>query len=66
MQVERLKEMRINRDNPAVSSALERLRGVVCRGENTMPAILECVEVYATVGEISQVFRDLFGEQKEI
>ena len=65
-QVERLKEVRINRDNPAVSVALERLRGAVCNGENTMPAILECVEGYATVGEISQVFRDLFGEQKEI
>ena len=30
-----------------------------------MPAILECVEAYATVGEISDVFRHVFGEQGE-
>ena len=34
--------------------------------ENTVPAILECVEAYATVGEISDVFRKTFGEQDEL
>ena len=34
--------------------------------ENTMPAILECVEAYATVGEISDVLRKVFGEQREL
>ena len=33
--------------------------------ENTMPAILECVEAYATIGEIADVFRKVFGEQLE-
>jgi len=30
-----------------------------------MPALIKCVESYATVGEISDVFRDIFGEQTE-
>jgi len=34
--------------------------------DNTVPAILECVESYCTLGEISEVFRSVFGEQKEI
>ena len=38
----------------------------VARGDaNTLPAILDCVESYCTIGEISDVFRGVFGEQEE-
>jgi methylmalonyl-CoA mutase N-terminal domain/subunit len=46
-----------------VKAALERLEQVAKTDNNTVPAILECVESYCTLGEISQVFRGVFGEQ---
>ena len=64
-QVERVARVRRERDNAAVQAALGRLEDVARGGENTVPAILESVEVYATVGEISDVFRGVFGEQQE-
>ena len=64
-QVERVARVRRERDNAAVLAALGRLEDVARGGENTVPAILESVEVYATVGEISNVFRGVFGEQQE-
>ncbi len=62
-QVERLLKVRRERDNGAVTSALKQLEEVARGTENTMPAIVECVEAYATVGEISDVLRSVFGEQ---
>ncbi|MCZ6615254.1 MAG: methylmalonyl-CoA mutase family protein, partial [Chloroflexi bacterium] len=63
LQVERLLKVRRERDNGAVTSALKQLEEVAKGTENTMPAIVECVEAYATVGEISDVLRGVFGEQ---
>ena len=48
-----------------VEASLARLEEVARGSENTVPAILECVEAYATVGEIADVFRGVFGEQRE-
>ena len=56
----RVKQIRQDR-NVSVSAALERLREVCATDENVMPAVLECVQAYATTGEISQVWRDVFG-----
>ena len=64
-QLDRLARVRRERDEPGVQASLRRLGGVAKGGDNTMPAILECVEAYATVGEISDVFRAVFGEQRE-
>ena len=64
-QVERLRELRQNRDNGAVQTALARLKVVAQGSDNTIPAILECVECYGTLGEICQVFREVFGEQRQ-
>ena len=47
-----------------MTSALARLEAVAKGEDNTVPAILECVESYCTLGEICQVFRDEFGEQQ--
>ena len=64
-QLNRLARVRRDRDGPQVEAALARLGDVARGSENTVPAILECVEAYATVGEISAVFRSIFGEQQE-
>ena len=64
-QLDRLAKVRRERDSAAVEASLERLEDVARGSDNTMPAILECVETYATVGEISDVFRRVFGEQQE-
>ena len=62
-QVKRLTRVRKERDGAAVEATLGRLHEVASGTDNTMPAILECVEAYATVGEIADVLRDVFGEQ---
>jgi len=62
-QVQRMEKLREDRDDAKVKAALERLEQVAQTEENTVPAILECVENYCTLGEISQVFRGVFGEQ---
>jgi len=64
-QKERLAQVKQNRDNAEVGSALRRLEEAAQGTENTMPVLLECVEAYATVGEMSDVLRGVFGEQKE-
>jgi methylmalonyl-CoA mutase N-terminal domain/subunit len=63
--IERLNMVRRERDNSTVQASLKRLKDVAESSENTMPSILECVESYASVGEICDVFRSVFGEQKE-
>jgi methylmalonyl-CoA mutase N-terminal domain/subunit len=64
-QLERLERLRRERDGAAVKAALSRLEDVARSSENTVPVILECVESYCTLGEVSQVFRNVFGEQEE-
>jgi methylmalonyl-CoA mutase N-terminal domain/subunit len=63
VQIERLEKLRKDRDDGKVMAALDLLEQVAQTEENTVPAILECVENYCTLGEISQVFRGIFGEQ---
>ena len=64
-QLRRLARVRSERDGVRVEASLARLEEVARSSENTVPAILECVEAYATVGEIADVFRGVFGEQRE-
>ena len=64
-QVKRMEKLRRTRDNGAVGQALDRLR-IACQGtENTMPHILEAAHVYATLGEIIDVMREVFGTYEE-
>jgi methylmalonyl-CoA mutase N-terminal domain/subunit len=63
--LERLNRIRRERDNAAVKRALDNLRRVAEGTENTMPAIIEAVRTYATLGEIMDVFRVVFGEYME-
>ena len=64
-QLRRLARVRSERDDSRVEASLARLEEAARGSENTVPAILECVEAYATVGEIADVFRGVFGEQRE-
>ena len=64
-QVERINEVKRNRDNSAVNQSLKRLRSVAESTENIIPPLIECVETYATVGEICDSMREVFGTQSE-
>ena len=64
-QIERLRRLRDQRDNPAAKKSLARLDDVARSEDNTVPVILECVENYCTLGEICDVLRGVFGEQRE-
>lgn len=63
-QAERLAALRQRRDNAKVASLLSRLEEVARGTDNVMPAIVECVEAYVTLGEACAVLRKVFGEQK--
>ncbi|MBN2061778.1 MAG: methylmalonyl-CoA mutase family protein [Deltaproteobacteria bacterium] len=64
-QIKRLAELKARRDNTKVEAALKRLTGESETDANLMPAILDAVRVYATLGEICDVFRDVFGEYRD-
>ena len=64
-QVERLKRLKQERDTQRVSEALSRVRDVAKSDENIMPVLVEAAKAYATVGEVSDVLRDVFGEYRE-
>ena len=63
-QAQRLQRLRRARDNAAVKASLARLEEAARSSDNTLPPTLECVENYCTLGEICQVFRQVFGEQQ--
>jgi methylmalonyl-CoA mutase N-terminal domain/subunit len=64
-QVERLRALRARRDSAAWKRALDGVRDAAQNSENLMPRILAAVEAYATVGEISDTMRRVFGEYQE-
>ena len=64
-QCARLEQVRAERDNGAVGQALDRLRIAAQGTENTMPHILDAVRVYATLQEMMDVFREVFGLYRE-
>lgn len=65
-QVAALKKVKKERDAREVAAALENLKKVAAKNrENTMPAFSRCVEAYATVGEICDTLRGVFGVQRE-
>ena len=64
-QVERLREVRASRSQAAVTERLAALERAARGTDNLMPPILDAAEVYATVGEISDCLRSVFGEHRE-
>lgn len=64
-QVGRIQQLKNDRDQGRVGQALDQLR-IACQGtENTMPYILEAVHAYATLGEITDVMKEVFGTYRE-
>jgi methylmalonyl-CoA mutase N-terminal domain/subunit len=64
-QVERVRALRARRDAGVHAAALRRVEDVARSGGNLMPQILHAVESFATVGEIANVMRTVFGEYRE-
>jgi len=65
-QMERLKTLRLERDNGRVKAILRELRRAAEGNENLMPVILDAVRAYATLGEICDALRDVFGEYQAV
>ncbi|MFL5769459.1 MAG: methylmalonyl-CoA mutase [Chloroflexota bacterium] len=65
-QVERVRRVRDERDGAAWEAALRRLEDCARSEENLLPALIEAVEAYATVGEISDRLRAAWGEHREL
>ena len=64
-QIERTREVKQNRDSAKVETCLDKIRGA-CEGSgNVMPYILDAVREYATLQEICDVFRDVFGVYRD-
>ena len=65
LQAARLQEFRMRRDADRVRVSLEKIREVAQGSQNLLPAIVRAVEARATVGEIAEAMRDIFGEYQE-
>jgi methylmalonyl-CoA mutase N-terminal domain/subunit len=65
-QVERLEKLRSERNNDKVQDILSGLRKAAGGSDNLMPIILEAVRAYATLGEICDALRDVFGEYQPV
>jgi len=64
-QIERLERIRRDRDNSAVGETLAKLKADAQAGRNVMPAVMDAVELYATVGEICGILKEVFGTYDE-
>jgi methylmalonyl-CoA mutase N-terminal domain/subunit len=65
-QLAKLDALRKTRDNDGVRRALDRLRAAANASENLMPRILDAVRTYATVGEMCDALRQVWGEYEEV
>ncbi len=64
-QIESVKKVKKERDAAKVEKALQRLKNDAENNINVMPALIDCAESYATVGEMCDVFRKVFGVYEE-
>lgn len=63
-QIEKLKALKQKRDQLKVEQCLHNIQSATTNGSNLMPLIIEAVENYCTLGEISDTLRKVFGEYK--
>lgn len=64
-QIKRIKKVKSSRNNKKVESSLTKIRDAAVNGNNLMPFIIEGVREYVTLGEISNIFRDVYGEYSD-
>ena len=62
VQIDKINKIKSERDNNKVQAILKTLETKARGTENVMPTILEAVENYATLGEVADVMRGVFGE----
>jgi len=65
-QVANLQKLKRERNNKKVKETLEKLHYAAQKDENLMPTIIEAIKSYATIGEITEVLRQVYGEYKEL
>jgi methylmalonyl-CoA mutase N-terminal domain/subunit len=65
VQLDRLAEVRRTRNTRAALQALAQLRDAALGDANLMPFLVECVEEYCTVGEITKELKDVWGEYQQ-
>jgi methylmalonyl-CoA mutase N-terminal domain/subunit len=61
-----LEKLRRERDAPRVQAALDALKAAAAGRDNTMPPLLDAVRAYATVGEMCDALREVWGEYTEV
>ncbi len=64
-KIKELKELKKSRNNKEVKETLKALKEAAKKGENVMPYLVNCCKAYATVGEMADVFREVYGEFNE-
>ena len=62
LQIEKINKLKRERDNQKVQEVLNKIKSDIAEEKNVMPAVIEAVENYATLGEISDVLRTVYGE----
>jgi methylmalonyl-CoA mutase N-terminal domain/subunit len=65
LQKSRLEKLRLERDSKLVAKTLDSLTAGAAGGENTMPLLVDCARAYATLGEMCDALRPIFGEYRE-
>jgi methylmalonyl-CoA mutase N-terminal domain/subunit len=65
-QLARLANVKATRDDTAVRQSLDRLKAGAAGDANTMPLLIDAVRAYATLGEMCDVLREVWGEYEEI
>ena len=65
-QIDRLRQVRASRSKSAWTAALKAVETAATDGKNLVPSIIEAVERHATLGEISDALRGVFGEHRDI
>jgi len=63
-QIEHVRKLKATRDNSKVKKVLQKMREIAESDENILPITIDAVKSYATIGEICDVLRDVFGEYK--
>jgi methylmalonyl-CoA mutase N-terminal domain/subunit len=66
LQLQRLADLKRTRDNDRVRRTLEALQAGAKGRDNTMPLLMDCVRAYATVGEMCDALREVWGEYEEV
>jgi len=64
-QIEKLKNLKKQRDNTKVEESLNRLKKAAINEDNLFPYVIECVENYSTIGEITKILKEVYGEYRE-